>query len=127
MQTMGHAMNGNRIKARIGGDHLFFAGCCRVKIERCLHIIQQNIVDLRQAVKKVIGDRLWNGEALDEETNGRVLGLYRLTFADPTVVAEEVRNEPVYLIMAMSAQKLVRLKPQNLLTGLPIRHLEAVT
>jgi len=75
----------------------------------------------------VIGDRLWNGEALDEETNGRVLGLYRLTFADPTVVAEEVRNEPVYLIMAMSAQKLVRLKPQNLLTGLPIRHLEAVT
>jgi hypothetical protein len=29
--------------------------------------------------------------------------------------------------MAMSAQKLVRLKPQNLLTGLPIRHLEAVT
>jgi hypothetical protein len=29
--------------------------------------------------------------------------------------------------MAMSAQKLLRLKPQNLLTGLPIRHLEAVT
>jgi hypothetical protein len=29
--------------------------------------------------------------------------------------------------MAMSAQKLVRLKPQNLLTGLPIRHLEAAT
>ncbi len=75
----------------------------------------------------VIGDRLWQGEALDEETNGRVLGLYRLTFADPTLVLEQVGREPVYLIMAMSAQKLVRLKPQNLLTGLPIRHLEAVT
>jgi Family of unknown function (DUF6352) len=74
-----------------------------------------------------IGDRLWHGEALDEETNGRVLGLYRLTFADPAVVLEEVGREPVYLIMAMSVQKLVRLKPQNLLTGLPIRHLEAVT
>jgi len=74
-----------------------------------------------------IGDRLWHGEALDEETNGRVLGLYRLTFADPALVLEEVGREPVYLIMAMSAQKLVRLKPQNLLTGLPIRHLEAVT
>ena len=74
-----------------------------------------------------IGDRLWRGEALDEETNGRVLGLYRLTFADPALVLEEVGREPVYLIMAMSAQKLVRLKPQNLLTGLPIRHLEAVT
>jgi Family of unknown function (DUF6352) len=74
-----------------------------------------------------IGDRLWHGEALDVETNGRVLGLYRLTFADPALVLEEVGREPVYLIMAMSAQKLVRLKPQNLLTGLPIRHLEAVT
>jgi Family of unknown function (DUF6352) len=74
-----------------------------------------------------IGDRLWRGEALDEETNGRVLGLYCLTFADPALVLEEVGREPVYLIMAMSAQKLVRLKPQNLLTGLPIRHLEAVT
>jgi hypothetical protein len=75
----------------------------------------------------VIGDRLWHGETLDEETNGRVLGLYRLTFADPALVLEKVGREPVYLIMAMSAQKLVRLKPQNLLTGLPIRHLEAVT
>jgi hypothetical protein len=74
-----------------------------------------------------VGDRLWHGEALDEETNGRVLGLYRLTFADPAVVLEEVGREPVYLIMAMSAQKLVRVKPQNLLTGLPIRHLETVT
>ncbi|MBA7474241.1 MAG: hypothetical protein DI543_06160 [Bradyrhizobium icense] len=75
----------------------------------------------------VIGDRLWHGEALDKETNGRVLGLYRLTFADPALVLEQVGREPVYLIMAMSAQKLVKLKPQNLLTGLPIRHLEAVT
>ena len=74
-----------------------------------------------------IGDRLWRGDALDEETNGRILGLYRLSFADPALVLEEVGREPVYLIMAMSAQKLVRLKPQNLLTGLPIRHLEAAT
>jgi stress response protein YsnF len=74
-----------------------------------------------------IGDRLWHGEALDEETNGRVRGIYRLTFADPALMLEEVGREPVYLIMAMSPQKLVRLKPQNLLTGLPIRHLEAAT
>jgi hypothetical protein len=74
-----------------------------------------------------LGDRLWNGESLDEEANGRVLGLYRLTFADPSLVREDVGSEPVYLIMAMSAQKLIRFKPQNLLTGLPIRHLEAAT
>ena len=74
-----------------------------------------------------IGDRLWRGETLDEESNGRVLGLYRLSFADPGLVREDVGHEPVYLIMAMSSQKLIRLKPQNLLTGLPIRHLEAAT
>ena len=51
----------------------------------------------------------------------------RLTFADPALLRQDIGDEPVYLIMAMSAQKLVRLKPQNLLTGLPIRHLEAAT
>ena len=67
----------------------------------------------------------WRGAGRRDQ--GRVLGLYRLTFADPGLVLEEVGREPVYLLVAMSAQKLVRLKPQNLLTGLPIRHLEAVT
>jgi hypothetical protein len=74
-----------------------------------------------------LGDRLWHGEPLDEEANGRVLGLFRLTVADPALLRQDIGGEPVYLIMAMSAQKLVRLKPQNLLTGLPIRHLEAAT
>ena len=70
---------------------------------------------------------LWNGEELDEKTAGRVVGIFRLTFRDPDFVADKVRGEPVYLIMAMSEDKLLRMKPQNLLTGLPIRHLEAVT
>jgi len=29
--------------------------------------------------------------------------------------------------LAMTSDQLVRLKPQNLLTGLPIRHLEGAT
>ncbi len=33
----------------------------------------------------------------------------------------------MYLILAMNADKVLRMKPQNLLTGLPIRHLEAVS
>jgi hypothetical protein len=32
----------------------------------------------------------------------------------------------VYLLMAMTADEVLRLKPQNLVTGLPIRHGEAV-
>jgi hypothetical protein len=74
-----------------------------------------------------IGDALWNGEPLDEATRSRVVGLYRLSFRDPRVVAETMKGEPVYLILAMGADKVLRMKPQNLLTGLPIRHLEAVT
>jgi hypothetical protein len=37
-----------------------------------------------------------------------------------------VRGEPVYLILAATPDRLVRMKPQNLVTGLPIRHLETV-
>ena len=73
-----------------------------------------------------IGDRLWRGEELDEAAMSRIVGLFRLTFRDPSVMLEKVKGEPVYLILAMTADKLIRMKPQNLLTGLPVRHLEAV-
>ena len=73
-----------------------------------------------------IGDALWKGDEIDEATRGRVVGLYRLMFADPTDVLEKVRGEPVYLLTAMGTDKVLRLKPQNLVTELPIRHLEAV-
>jgi hypothetical protein len=73
-----------------------------------------------------IGDRLWNGEEIDEAA-GRVLGLYRLTFSDHTLADEAIGHEPVYLIMAVTADTIVRFKPQNLVAGLPIKHLEAVS
>jgi hypothetical protein len=73
-----------------------------------------------------IGDLLWNGEDIDEATMSRVIGLFELTFRDPSIVIEKVRGEPVYLILAMTEDRLIRMKPQNLVSGLPIRHLEAV-
>jgi hypothetical protein len=74
-----------------------------------------------------IGDALWNGEALDPAARGLVVGLYRLTFRDPTEVVEQARGAPTYLIAAMSPDKVLRLKPQNLMTGLPVRrYAEAV-
>jgi hypothetical protein len=75
----------------------------------------------------VIGDRLWNGDDLDEAMAARVVGLFSLTFREPENVIERVRGEPIYLILAMTPDKLLRFKPQNLVTGLPVRHLEAVT
>lgn len=74
-----------------------------------------------------IGDALWHGEAIDEATRARLAGLYRLTFVAAADKVETAKGTPAYLMMAMTADKILRLKPQNLLTGLPIRHLEAVS
>ena len=74
-----------------------------------------------------IGDMVWNGDELDDANAGRIIGLFRLTFRDASLALERLRGEPVYLILAMTADKLIRMKPQNLITGLPVRHLEAVT
>jgi Family of unknown function (DUF6505) len=46
-------------------------------------------------------------------------------FRDPADMTEKIRSEPVYLLVAMAPDGLLRLKPQNLL-GLPIRQKEAV-
>jgi Family of unknown function (DUF6352) len=68
-----------------------------------------------------IGDALWHGEELDERTQRRVVGLFRLTFGNPDLAPASIGDDPVYLILAMTADKVLRLKPQNLLTGLPAR------
>jgi hypothetical protein len=78
------------------------------------------------AVGTQIGDTLWNGSSLDPRGQASVVGLYEVKFKDPTVVAEKIGSEPVYLILAMTPDKVLHMKPQNLLTGLPIRHPEPV-
>ena len=45
----------------------------------------------------------------------------------PTYRAGAGRPEPVYLILAMSRDKIVRMKPQNLIAGLPVRQTDAVS
>jgi Family of unknown function (DUF6352) len=74
------------------------------------------------AVGTKIGDTLWNAGSLDPRSEARIVGLYQLKFEDPTVVVEKIGSEPVYLILAMTPDKMLHMKPQNLLIGLPIRH-----
>jgi hypothetical protein len=74
-----------------------------------------------------IGDALWRGDPLDEASRAGVVGLFRLTFRDPHIMLDDLRGEPVYLILAMNANKVLRLKPQNLVTGLPLKTLEAAS
>jgi hypothetical protein len=68
-----------------------------------------------------IGDALWKGDELDQTARGLVVGLYRLTFADDEEIVEHARGAPTYIIAAMSIDKTLRLKPQNLITGLPVQ------
>jgi hypothetical protein len=73
-----------------------------------------------------IGDAIWNGDDLDDATRDQLIGLFRLTFRNPADMIERIRGEPVYLLVAMTADEVLRLKPQNLVTGLPVRHEETV-
>ncbi len=45
----------------------------------------------------------------------------------PDDAKERVRGEPVYLIAAMTTDKVLRLKPQNLIAGLAVRRSEVVS
>jgi hypothetical protein len=74
-----------------------------------------------------IGNALWHGDELGENAMTRVVGLFRLSFGDSRLMLDRVRGEPIYLVLAMSREHLIRMKPQNLVTGLPVKHLEAVT
>jgi hypothetical protein len=67
-----------------------------------------------------IGNALWNDAVLDGNTAERIVALMRLTIEDARLVDERVGTRPVYLILAMDADKVVRLKPQNLVAGLPL-------
>ena len=73
-----------------------------------------------------IGDTLWNGGDLDDEARSRLVGLFRLTFRNPEDMYERLRGEGVYLLAAMTPSDVLHLKPQNLVTGLPVRHREMV-
>ena len=51
----------------------------------------------------------------------RVLALFRLTFAERDRVDLKAAGSPVYLLLAMTPDRIVRVKPQNLVMGLPVK------
>ncbi len=119
----------------IGGNPKARAGLCRV-IERWVtHLLGVSVKvetvasiedrDWRRFVGHDsegtrIGNALWNGTVLDDDAAGRIVALMCLNIEDPRLVDERVGTRPVYLILAMGADRVVRLKPQNLVAGLPL-------
>jgi hypothetical protein len=49
-----------------------------------------------------------------------VLALFELRFRDQAFVEPQAVGHPVYLLLAMTPENIVRLKPQNLVMGLPV-------
>jgi hypothetical protein len=73
-----------------------------------------------------IGDAIWRGDDFADAVRAQLVGILRLAFLDPADMIEKVRDEPVYLLLAMTADEVLRMKPQNLLAGLPILEAEVV-
>lgn len=63
---------------------------------------------------------IYAGGEVDEDRMRRVVGLFRMDFADASALQTEMRGAPVFLGMAMTAEGNMRLKPQNLLMNLPL-------
>lgn len=63
---------------------------------------------------------LYEGKTLPIEELARIIGLFRLDFADQKDMVETARGKPVYLALAADGANKVKMKPQNLLVNLPL-------
>ena len=63
---------------------------------------------------------LYDDVEVDDARSERLLSLFRLEFDDPSLMRADVAGRPVYMAMAMTEARTLRLKPQNLLVNLPL-------
>lgn len=63
---------------------------------------------------------LWQGAEVEPGRLRQLLALFRLDLAETAVIRPDVAGRPIYLALGMDEQNVVRLKPQNLLTNLPL-------
>jgi len=114
------------------------AGCaafCRV-LERWIahfHGVRAGVTPVREipdddwvwhvgldAEATAILNEVYGGAEVGAERMRRIVGLYRVDFRDPIVLRPEMAGTPVFLGMAMGADSVLRMKPQNLLMNLPL-------
>lgn len=68
-----------------------------------------------------IGNAIWRGEALAPDDVARIVALFRLDFANQSLIEDRARGKPVWLLLGMTPDHIVRMKPQNLVAGLPLK------
>ena len=63
---------------------------------------------------------LYHGRPLDAARQHRILSLFRMDFAESSLLQAGLAGRPVYLAAAMDEAQVLRIKPQNLLVNLPL-------
>ncbi len=71
-----------------------------------------------------IANALWDGKKVKQAELARILWLGVLEFEESSRVLPRARGKPVYLALAMDGAQRVRMKPQNLVAGLPLMEAE---
>lgn len=63
---------------------------------------------------------LYQGDDVRQEETGRFVALFRLEALEKSAFRSSMRGKPVYLGLAMDERHTLKVKPQNLLTNLPL-------
>jgi hypothetical protein len=65
-------------------------------------------------------NELWAGGEVEQGRMRNILALFALTFDDAALMRRDIAGRTVYLALSCDADQVVRMKPQNLLTNLPL-------
>ena len=84
-------------------------------------LVETGDVDLRwfvglDPVGTDIGNALWNGAT----PKGSLVGIFALNFVSEEALLPAAAGHPVYLLLGMGDDNIIRCKPQNLVMGLPL-------
>jgi len=84
-------------------------------------LIDLQDVDLRwfvglDQVGTQIGNALWEGAT----PKGTLIGIYALTFVSEEALLDTAKGHPIYVLMGMGDDQVIRCKPQNIAMGLPL-------
>ena len=72
-----------------------------------------------------IGNALWHGNTPPHDGLDRIVALFHARILEPGEMLEAAAGRPFPMILGMTTNRIVRVKPQNLLTGLPLKRLSA--
>ncbi len=65
-------------------------------------------------------NELWAGSQVEQGRMRNIIALFGMQFVEPAAMRPDIAGRTVYLALSVNAEQEVRLKPQNLLTNLPV-------